>query len=831
MAEKPPDLDQDPERIGNPQDVIRLIRLLKEEKKQKEEFQKGLERKLLKLDAALAEKREDVENLQRTLQLEKSKATDEDESRRKEREGKAKTQEERIRSYLTEVLYMKPQSDDKSGFEIETVQVSYVPQGKTLRYNLAFRINSDTRTTHLLEAACKYWGVDREYFILRTMANNKCADEITVKDCFKQGEIAHLRLEPKKKTSSQPPLEEELKAIQPKKVGGGKRKGVQGGDGAIAIARHDAGFSTAQLKKLGGANFLLKIQEGKPSEHLAKLNVRDMIIFLVVMILTFNVYTSRRPDGAMYWFLHGARDPVLTTQPYFPPDFASSRIGPKVPAFKEVRTLQDVQDWLNFTIPQIFWNTSQRLSIKTFNMLPGYVALRVKNVQNTPNVTCVDSAKTVASVNASCYSRSVSPASELTAPYPALATYWGNVTQNVNAEPLSVLRGPANPAVWLSPADNLALHGVVDIVGDVQNYDAGGYVAEYRMAVQANLSTHVANYRQDLQQFFSMGLINPLSTRAVILSFTVYNPSFDNWAAVDLLFETSASGAVNPQFSVVGAKPRMGETATELSHTYMDYIRILLAIYILIVVGMMERRHKTRYNKAGYLYHISLTGISDQGIVACIFTVCIWTWSTFNSLSTAYWLNRANDPTRGAGFYSFSYVGWQQQTIFCVEGLLMVLAMFRIITLTRLSGKVYTLWNAMGKALAWYGYIVLTFLPALIAFVFLARSQFGSVTKQFSTLSYCGLEAYKLLNNQVDASRIQTSGAAFTLVMVIIFYIVISFLLQNALLAILINAYYRVKITTVQNSPEDWGRAKWLQWACPVGIGAMIEAFLDKASN
>ena len=131
------DLDQDPESITDLNDAKMKIHAWQNEGSRKKDYMMRLQKKLQTLDADLAQKREDVESLQRTIQLEKRKHQDEEASRTREKNHKMRLQEERIRDYLSEVLYTKPEAKKTSTvFELETVLVPFIKPGDSLRKHL-----------------------------------------------------------------------------------------------------------------------------------------------------------------------------------------------------------------------------------------------------------------------------------------------------------------------------------------------------------------------------------------------------------------------------------------------------------------------------------------------------------------------------------------------------------------------------------------------------------------------------------------------------------------------------------------------------------------------
>eukprot|EP00913_Durusdinium_trenchii_P035020 g32760.t1 len=178
-------LDVDPDEITEVEVARQKIRQLMHEQERAADYEDRLARKLQKLDADLASKREEVEGLQR-----RNGQVSEYLSEKRERETKAKTQEERIREYLTEVLYAKPkQKDKKAEFNLDTVQ-SGLQGGLRNDYSPAAEqclqvLGCQLRALHLAD--------NGQQQMPGRLSNTSSPRE-----------------------STEPPSEEELKAIQPK---------------------------------------------------------------------------------------------------------------------------------------------------------------------------------------------------------------------------------------------------------------------------------------------------------------------------------------------------------------------------------------------------------------------------------------------------------------------------------------------------------------------------------------------------------------------------------------------------------------------------------------
>ncbi|CAE6943806.1 PKD2 [Symbiodinium natans] len=847
-------LDQDPDTITEVEVARQRIRQLTHEQERAEDYQGRLSRKLQKLDADLVSKREEVEGLQRSLRLERDKFAEEYKSEKRERETKATTQEERIREYLTEVLYTKPKQVDKKGeFNLDTVLVSFVKPNESFRYNLAFRVDSGTNVEQLRNSACKYWGVSPDSFILRTMANNKCQDDNKVKDCFKQGEIAQLRLEMKRE-SAEPPLEEELKAIQPKtkKRTGRPKSGKPrfNAEGVEQIQKFGENYAN-QLKKMGGVYFLLKLRDTKPSEHSAKIKLRNLIVYATLVVLSVYVYMTRRPIGDAYWCAKGVQDYLLVSTP-MPGVDPTSCTGESsldrrlcVPSFQDIQTREGMWNWLNYTLPNTFWSTTGEGSLPTlasYNELLGYVSIRVQNVK-TPNSTgstefCVQNQQLVQAMNAmlsreganiTCYPRAVTASTQETATYADIQTYWREaVAASSDLDASSKVRGIGNPAVFRSATENKDKHGIGSIAGYVADYDASGYSVDYRMTV-SNAALSLPEYRKDLSFFRENKWIDDSATRMVVVSFTTYNFDYDLWTASDFLLELPPDGDVLPSFSVKPFKPRIYETRSELTYTYVEYVRLAIGIYILIFVGWSERHHKVRNHKAGFYYHISLAGITDLGLVTCMFVTLIWRTVEFQSSSTAAYLERAQDAGRTHGFYSFREMAWNYNTIFIVDGIVMVFLMYRMITFFRLSHTVFLQWRAVGQALKMFIFFAMIIVPAFAGFVVVSTMLFGRYIQGFSSLGLSAISSMKLVAGNLNP-QVLNRDLVTAVISTVALYLLLTFFLMNVFVTIFVDAYYVVRLTSTQQA-EKWDGQRIRTWALPGVCVSIFQAILSAGES
>jgi hypothetical protein len=800
------------------------VKALVKESERKEDYQKRLQRKLQKLDADLAQRREEVEGLQRTLELERKKKSVQAESDKRERSQKALLQEDRIRDQLSEVLYRKTQSQSKNAsFELETVLVSFTRPSEAMLYNLTFRLDSETTVEQLRDGACKYWGVDTGDYILMTMGNSKCHGQLKVKECFKHGEIAQLRLE-MRQCENVEVSEAELKGIQPKlskKKKGDSESARFNKEGVERIQKFGENY-VPFLRKMGGIYFLLKLRDQKPSEHASKIKLRDFVIFTALAVLTFALYATRRPDAHQYWYMQSIEDKFMMELPV--DDAPDSAFTNYVPSFRDISTIDEVWWWLNRTLPVVIWNPSgvDSKSLRNYNLLPGFFSIRV---QNSVSTECGDSNKdVVAQLDGAVCTEYWDLDNEDKADLPSLSYYWDYMTSVNVTDP--AIRGPSLPWRWRSAAEN-EKQNVDSIRGLVNVYSASGYQVEYRMDIEPT-ADQLNKYNDDFLTFRRLEWIN-IRTRVVIVALTTYNFDYDCWASITLLFEIPPSGRVVTSSSIRPFQPSSTETRGELRETIFDIVRCMVAVYILLFIGMSERRHKTKNHKAGARYYASLNGICDVLISVLIFASALWRFVMFGGSTAAEFMDLFIGSGVNEGFYATKSLGDDYNDVFILEGIVFMLIMFRIISLCRISPTVYLLWHTIGIASKSFLFMAIIFLPTITGFALLAQSAFGESLESFDGTAQTIVYSYAMFSGDANVTQLLKWDTFWSSFFVSVFYTVIKFLLLNVFATVMVDSYYVVRLTcSVQR--DERGAKWWLHWACPGILVSMLQSLLSQNS-
>lgn len=118
------------------------------------------------------------------------------------------------------------------------------------------------------------------------------------------------------------------------------------------------------------------------------------------------------------------------------------------------------------------------------------------------------------------------------------------------------------------------------------SYDSSGYYSDYLLSFDA--ATVAASINQDLQTFQQQNWVSR-QTSLLTWSLTVYNPSVDLWAALDLMLEfDTTEGVARPKVLKKVFRPALFETEAEAGRGVCLHLRALGAVYVLFLVMSME---------------------------------------------------------------------------------------------------------------------------------------------------------------------------------------------------------------------------------------------------
>jgi len=685
------------------------------------------------------------------------------------------------------------EEQEKESTYIDTVLVTYSVPNTELKYNLSFRVDRNMMSQKLREDACLYWGLSEVEFILKTISNAKVHDELTIQNCFRAEEDAHFILQQKtpKNTGLMP---EEVQNIRPL-IGKKARlkattKKDQTGDSAAAAG--GAGDLASSMAELPGLFEFMTQRDQQVIGHLLQTKLRSICVYGILSILTPMVFFMLRPSGVGYTCVSGVSE-LLT----------GSTTG-----FDDIRTHGELWSWLNHTLsPQLFVEGSE---LRQYNYATGYLQVRMQQVQEASSSACkkgVDRPD-----NSACTYARYNQDTAGTEDLQYVKSYWlgrqGQHGRGFDREP------------W-QYSETASADGDKDkgsVMGTHFQYDTSGYSAEYNMQYHP-LEEVKAAFEEDIAFFQRSGWLNT-RTRALHVSFLLYNGNYDRWIDNRYTFELQSSG-VQPNKDIALFQPRLFEWGLESEGflQIVDVVRLILVLYVMFYQPIADMGfHRRQYQgqeyagiKAFWATVLTVQTAADLTIGIAFFTVYATRYSGQNSVQTrdflAGHLESFRLATRYANMDSAQVVG---------EALIYILVLYRLLFFMRVNRQVFLIYTAVARSADILMSYIGVILPIMLAFVTLSLTinsryyesyrSFGQAATQLLVILYGDDEGY----NEYDPNR------SWELSFRIVFMTVSRLVFINSWFAILINVYQKVRVTAgFFPKTYAWKEYNYVTWILP----------------
>ncbi|CAD7940555.1 unnamed protein product [Amoebophrya sp. A120] len=801
--------------------------LLLEERKRKNRLEERLVLKMRNLNDQLAEKRDQVEGLQRTLETEQAKVENEVRTRRAERQKRLSEMDVRIRQYLTEVLFRskqqpkalankeggaeqdqqlaKPASAGGSSANLSMILVSYFKPGTSERCDLRYRVNETTSVRQLRYDSCKYWQLDGDEFVVRTSVGSKVQGDMMVHEIFKDGEIAQVFLLPRIMNNTVV-SEAEKKSILPKtgKLG---RKSASLEEGAMLAGIGATGEQ--ELRKCGGGSLMVKIAELKPSEYLARIRFRDILVYLLLALM-----------WAWLW---------LSNQRWPGQSFAIVEDMARV-------LVHDDFYQINSTAQALVWwqrSYSRFLSppFTQYNLPFGFLRLRQQKVQYTTCPSPILSLGEALLAGRNCTDDSAPETSGMLSE--GLYAYWNHVDSHGRIKGGNYGRGPTPPYMYTSDGKLYTLQG-----SSGESFDSSGYLVDYNLMEDAPLVA--TSIEQDILAFHQNNWLDA-RTRLITWSVTVYNPHYDLFLSLDYILETPPGGQALARIQVMPFRPNNRETDQENMEAATFHIRLLCALYVLFSVIPMEVAARERVYKAGGKYLITLMGIADQMIVLTTFVAYFWQLVLFGQDATVDVMRDGKTQ-----FQHFAQDAERYRVAFEVDGLLVIFLMVRLSRYLAISRRIYLLWKALDRLARRFFYLMAVNVMLLIFWTFLGNTLFGRMYNdehwhsiRISLISvfrlYRGDGRFLWMPDLRQSLQRDTSFYVAASCYAVCFYGSLVLLLQKTFVALAIESFALIKLSYDPRSQANWNRERIFRWVLPdlvYNMGAtLVERLEQKLSQ
>eukprot|EP00929_Paragymnodinium_shiwhaense_P069001 TRINITY_DN34812_c0_g1_i1.p1 TRINITY_DN34812_c0_g1~~TRINITY_DN34812_c0_g1_i1.p1 ORF type:complete len:913 (+),score=204.97 TRINITY_DN34812_c0_g1_i1:235-2973(+) len=742
----------------------------------------------------------------------------------------------------TELMVEKPALEQaREGLSVDSVLITYQVPNSEMKYNLSYRVDRNTTAMKLREDACHYWGLSEVEFILKTLDNAKVHDDLTMQSCFRKNEESHLILAQKTPKNTQV-MDSEMNSIRPK-LGKNSRKPKKT-DAVKAESKgpiQDSVFYIGMLNGLPGLYEFLTQRDRNVVGHLPRIKLRNMCVYFFLLVLSILSLIELRPQNT--YALRSGLVETLTRE------WQDANLGRPIPAFENVRSKDELWDWLIYSIPrEVFMNHSD---LRVYNYMPGYLQVRMQQVAEPSRANCAQDENRLKRLpdNISCYAETYDALSAGKEDLKVVQLYWlgcnqtddtKSICEDVTYTNRTEYQAPEwtqdlpEPRVWYPGVAGKAgreknrlpwrfsvgkgLHEVATGTA-VEQHDgewnefSTGYTAEYSMQFE-NLTDTMDGFVADMKFLRSVNWIGP-RTRHVQVGFNVFNGNYGMWVSVWFNVDMKPTSNLRPSVRVDSYKPTMLSWQNYQAFV-LDMYRVVLVFYILTYNMAWEISYERGKKGSGsaWNYFFGVFGILDIGMIVMFTYVIIIRYVNYGSGSftpTGFLIDIRGDWFSAR---SISQI-YQNQSI--VEAGLIAFVTARLILQFRVKRLVFIILSTVASALMRSLMFLCAFVPIICGFVTLGHAIWGDSWEQHSTMmgSYVDtiLFVYGISQDANGGSENQTSQRALTMVVYMALFLISHVLLLNAWIAVLVEVYQKTRIASgYWPHTYQWKEYRYISW-------------------
>lgn len=804
------------------------IRQLQARRERRRELVERLQEKLKALNNELAARKEEADRCKKDLLEEQAKNRRLAEARRGQKAGKevATIQDDQqreqemdlqtanVRRFMESTLQEKVKRDstqnelgiriydevelmvEKSADEqaqeskyIDTVLVTYCIPNSELKYNLSFRVDRNMKTKKLREDACLYWGLSEVEFILKTMSNAKVHDELAIQSCFRENEDAHFSLvqkTPKNATL----MDRELLHIMPKAGRKARRVAKQSakrdeakGD---AATRTGVGDLAEQMLLLPGLFRYMTQRDKNVKQHLQRLKLRNICIYLAVLVMTIVDIYMRIPPALAF----NCRQGVL--------ELMTEGDGQGL-SFDDIRSSDQVWLWLSDTVADQLLVPSSPL--RTYNYPVGYLQVRLQEVQIPTQAQCpqLDLAYSVPE-NVTCFATRYTASKANTIEDDGVRHYFygksGYAGRYVNSAPWSFGNERST-----SPA------GEPWILGHFDEFDGSGQSIEYDLQYSPLDELRQA-FLNDMLFLQGQNWLDPQS-RALHVSFLLYNSNCDHFISNRYTVEMTAFGVVRP-FSEIGVfRPGFVEYDLGFSMLSLDIIRLCFVLLICPVQIYWDFMYERRVNGAGCKHLYSVQGLADLAVGIIFFVMFGLRYGNFNVPSIDYFVQQAQTPLDAGEFaeqYNFHIV---------MDALISGLLLYRFAFFLRINRHFFLIWSTVEQAAMVGCRLLVIAVPVVVGLILVSMAVGGSYDENSRSFWSSLMRVMLLIYADVETVKDYDPNRGWQLSFNVALYFLMRLVFVNCWISVLIHEYQKVRVAAGSTETYRWKEYDYVVWCLP----------------
>ncbi|EAS03070.2 cation channel family transporter (macronuclear) [Tetrahymena thermophila SB210] len=338
-----------------------------------------------------------------------------------------------------------------------------------------------------------------------------------------------------------------------------------------------------------------------------------------------------------------------------------------------------------------------------------------------------------------------------------------------------------------------------DLKGTYGTYSPEGYMLDFNVTISRK------NYQGQIDLLKNL-ILYELELRVIIVTFTLYNPTLDIWVNVNIIIERDRYGSMIPSTpKIYFFKPNIYEGPDGSTMLALDIIRLVSTVILLIFVFYQIYLTQLSYvfSLLGFL-NITVIGFSvaslalsflsyscgfDENKLFSLHTNMVKEYDSLDikNITLDNWIAFQNKY-----YVDLTYVGYLYTSLQSIQSILITILLFRFIFVFSFSiylkTIVDTIKNAGGDLLKYF--IIL--LPLLISFALIFYQIWGAYIEQFNNLTASLCSVILMTIGYMNADQINQINTVWSIIFVVLFYLLIIFLFYSFILGIMVESQHSV---------------------------------------
>mmetsp|Transcript_73381 Transcript_73381/g.215190 ORF Transcript_73381/g.215190 Transcript_73381/m.215190 type:complete len:1538 (+) Transcript_73381:116-4729(+) len=319
--------------------------------------------------------------------------------------------------------------------------------------------------------------------------------------------------------------------------------------------------------------------------------------------------------------------------------------------------------------------------------------------------------------------------------------------------------------------------------------DVSGYLEELRQSPDSGLGTmptQVNIVANQLREWVDGGIFT-WGTSSITLDFVTYNPHYEIYSHVTLVFRLEASGLITKSIGLTSLNINQhGPVSSDPMEDFQDFTSIVYLLFVALYILGELWELGSKWEKYFTFAWNWLT------IVQLVLHVAVIVWRYFylqddefaEQMASPNLKNKDITATFSRKALTYEYFVW-------VSALNLLFVFFQLLHYLNDSfPRVRVLVDTMVRAMTPIIFLVIVIADAFFGFVFWATLMYGKSVSSFSNMGAAATACTELLFGQVDAyfelrETYPLSGSLFFILYMMIFY----FVLQNVSKAVVLVSY------------------------------------------